>query len=431
MNKLSTIIVKNAPYLLCILTTLLWSLFKLSTGSLLEGPALSLAQLTGLWGIALLSWDLVLSARFNFIDRNIGGLDKAYKYHKYVGIFAFVFMLAHPLMLILHSFPSWNIISYYIIPSQVWSYNWGMIALWAFTILIVLTIFVKLPYHIWIVTHRLMNIPFVAVAIHVLTVRAEATSYLPLRVWMILLVVVGIGALVYKQLLYDRLGSRFHYFVKEIITTDDVSELHLVPKNKKMFFEPGQFIFINIENSHLPEEDHPFSISSSPKDETLRLSIKHLGDYTQKLEYVKPGDEVEVHGPYGQLSKEYFRDRKDFAMIAGGIGVAPFLSLIRSDKERGKKDIDLFYCTSDRQEALYDKELKRLDKKLPNFDYHPHFSEEKGRISAEIINKECPNLRNRLIFLCGPRPMIMSLAKQFIDMGIPRRNIIFENFAFK
>ena len=78
-----------------------------------------------------------------------------------------------------------------------------------------------------------------------------------------------------------------------------------------------------------------------------------------------------------------------------------------------------------------DKELKKLDKKLPNFDYHPHFSEEKGRISAEIINKECPNLRNRLIFLCGPRPMIMSLAKQFIDMGIPRRNIIFENFAFK
>ena len=430
-QKIVATLVRMAPFILCVVTTFLWLLYKFSMGSFLEKPALSFAQLTGLWGIALLSWDLVLAARFNFIDDAIGGLDQAYKQHKYTGIFAFVFMLSHPLMLIIHAFPNWHTITYYILPSDVATYNWGLFALWVFTLLIILTLFVKLPYHIWIITHRLMNLPFLAVAIHVLTVRADAAYYFPIRIWMILLVVIGIVSLIYKQILYDRWVSKYTYKVKEIIKKDDVSELYLVPKDKRMHFQPGQFIFIEIHNSNLPKEDHPFSISSSPNDETIRLSIKHLGDYTSKLELVKPGDDVEVHGPYGQLNKEYFRDRKDFVMVAGGIGVAPFLSLINSDKERGKKDIDLFYCTSDMKEALYDKELKELDKKLPNFDYHSHCSKEKGRISAEAIQKECPNLKKRLIFLCGPTPMIRSLTQQFLDMGIPRRNIIFENFAFK
>ena len=152
-------------YFSLIVTTILFGVAKVEFASLSPSLWQMGAQLTGLLGLALLSWSFVLSIRHPILERLFGGLDRVYKIHHIVGGVAFLMVLNHPLLLIINSLPM-NSLKLYLVPGTMIDYNAGIFALYLLLLLIVLTLFVDLPYYLWKQTHEWMGVVIMLGAVH-------------------------------------------------------------------------------------------------------------------------------------------------------------------------------------------------------------------------------------------------------------------------
>ena len=102
----------------------------------------------------------------------------------------------------------------------------------------------------------------------------------------------------------------------------------LRPIGRSVEFVPGQFAMVYLEAKD-GWHRHPFTISSAPHEDVLRVTVKALGDYTSRLqELIEPGMPAVIGGPHGRFSHAKGTDRQ--VWIAGGVGVAPFLSWLRA-----------------------------------------------------------------------------------------------------
>ncbi|KKR31494.1 MAG: hypothetical protein UT63_C0068G0004 [Candidatus Gottesmanbacteria bacterium GW2011_GWC2_39_8] len=419
-------------YLIYISVILTLDLFLLSKEGLffLSNRVLTAAQLTALVGTTLMSVSFFLASRFKILDYLFSGLDKAYRYHQKISALSFIFILNHFIFLIINRIPhgNWKIL---IFPSMDISYTTGILAFWSMTILIILTLFIDLPYHLWKKTHEYFGLVILFSMIHAMTISSDITRYMPLRYFMLSLIGLGIFSFVYRRFLYNLIGPHYKYRIVKLKTYGPVTEIVLIPLGKKMLFIPGQFAYLSIFHEKLTKEDHPFSIASAPFEVELRFSIKNDGDYTSKLSDLREGVTVSVWGPYGNFG-ERFLSKKNAVFVAGGIGISPFLSMAKSETaKQSEKNISIFYSVKNSSEAVYDNELKTLSWSHPNIRYKPNISEINGRLTAEQIKETVTEIGKYLIFLCGPPLMMMSLEKQFLSLGVKKHNIIFEDFSMK
>ena len=427
MKKIGWIIVFASLFL----TVNLWVISKVEIGVITDQPLKSLGQITGLLGAVLISIEYLLAARVKFIEHWFGGLDRVYRAHRYIGGAGFALIVYHPLFLAIHALPNMKMVSNLFIPSTIWSYTYGILALYTLFALMFITIYVKLPYRFWKMTHVFMGIPLAFMVLHMWFISSDTSNSMPLRIWMLGLAFFACGAYIYKRFLYTRFGPRFEYEVVSVSCHNGITDVSMKPLDERMHHDAGQFAFIAFENKWLTKEKHPFTIASSPDDEYLRFAIKSLGDFTSLLEVIRVGDKVHVYGPYGEFGEKAIETKRDQIWIAGGIGVTPFLSLARYlNKKGGTGAITLFYCTKNEEEAMYLDELKQSESggniKIINF-----CSETSGRLNVDAIIRVTGDPKNKLILLCGPGAMTSSLAEAFnTQKKVPRRNILFEEFSF-
>ncbi len=409
-------------------TLILWLMAKSDLSLITRFPVSSLTQLAGLFAAVLVGLNLLLAARLKYFENLFGGLDKVYKQHKLTGKVAFYLMLVHPTLLLFGSAGLWQNIKIYFLNISYMPYNYGKLALFGFTLLIVLTLYSKLSYHIWLFTHRFMVVPLVFLALHVATIPSDVSVFLPLRIWILGVLSIGLIMYIYKVLLYKQFGPRFKYEINKVTLRGAIAELELSPVGKTLNFEPGQFAFAVFSSKAVTTEEHPFSISSSPESPNIRLSIKRSGDFTSTLTGLTKGEFVFLYGPYGQFGKRALSSSKEVVMIAGGIGVTPFLSIANyANTKKITSKFRLFYSYKNDSESQYKEELA----KLLGGSLFAHNSDRNGHLTAEIIKQKIGDLSNKLILLCGPRTMMKSLTAQLLAAGVTRQNIIFEDFDLK
>ena len=194
---------------------------------------------------------------------------------------------------------------------------------------------------------------------------------------------------------------------------------------------PGQFIFISFFQKGLSKEEHPFSISSSKYEDEIKITIKVLGDYTQQLlNTLEPGAIAKIEGPFGSFSYENYSNKNQI-WIAGGVGVTPFMSFVKSINPESGYNIKLFYCVKKEDEAIYLNLLKQYVQSFNNLlQLIPFYSEEKGHINIEHIYQVIPNLNEYDFYICAPPRMIQSLRQEFISAGITNEHIHSEEFNF-
>jgi len=163
----------------------------------------------------------------------------------------------------------------------------------------------------------------------------------------------------------------------------------------------------------------------------LRLTIKASGNFTRELfARLKDGTEAVIEGAYGMFN--YKTGGPKQIWIAGGIGLTPFLSFVRDLDGNLQHNIDLYYTVRHPEEAIFVDELEAAAARNPNLKLHIRYSAKEGSLTIEDILKNADgSIGGYEVYLCGPLPMIQAFEKKFMELGLPKNNIHYEEFNFR
>ncbi len=131
-------------------------------------------------------------------------------------------------------------------------------------------------------------------------------------------------------------------------------------------FAPGQFAWLRLQRSTRAEE-HPFTIASSAAlGDTVEFTIRHhAGGFTAAVAHLEPGRAVWVDGPYGAFTADDAHSTTGVVMIAGGVGVTPMMSMLRTAADRGdERRFHLVLVVARREDVLFRDELADLERFL-------------------------------------------------------------------
>jgi predicted ferric reductase len=397
---------------------------------------LALGQGSGLVGMAMASVSVVLSARVRGLEGFFGGLDGMYRTHHRVGLAAFGGLLLHPVALALRFVPAdWGRAVAFLLPGHArWAVDLGVYALWAMILLLVLTLTAWLPYDTWKHSHKGLALVLLGGAVHMWFVEGTrgmsvaVVEHGGLRGYMTGLVGLGLAAAVYKTVVLP-LWPTPRYTVSDVERlNDDVVEVTLTPQDEPLDFVPGQFVFVTFYGAGLTRESHPYTPCGPADAETLTITVKALGDYTRRLyERLDTGVEAVLEGPYGRFDYRDGGTRQIW--IAGGVGVAPFLSWSRNMARSGEAacDVDFYYCVHDRGDAVYREEFEAIGRALPGLNVALVCSMEEGHLHADDVG----DVAGADVFMCGPKRLTTDLRRQFRRRGVPDRRIHYEDFEFR
>jgi len=156
---------------------------------------------------------------------------------------------------------------------------------------------------------------------------------------------------------------------------------------------------------------------------------------------LKPGDEVEIAGPFG----EFFAEDSDHEMIfiGGGAGMAPMRSHIFDQLKRldSKRKISFWYGARNCRELFYIEDFDQLQQEHDNFDWYVALSDpqpednwdgDTGFIHEVLYNRylgKHPNPEDCEYYLCGPPPMLKAVLKMLDSLGVDPENIRFDDFG--
>jgi len=355
--------------------------------------------------------------------------------HAVVGSVAFLFMLAHPIFLVLKYIPqNTYLAAIYLLPGSHWSINFGV---WAFLLTIILmsiTLFIKkMKYHHRKVSHTFFSLAFLFVAIHVFLIKWElARIYFPwYHVYAIWVLAVGLTSYLYT--LRKKLFQNQKFFVCEVVWLhhyDTATECVFLPRGRKIQYNAGQFAFVQFENTNITKESHPFSFASyNPKDNKFKMIIKHSWDYTKTLYHLKIGNTAIIEWPYGKFVLD-LKHKKNI-WIAWGIGITPFMSMASKLHFYEDMSSDLYYLVRDEKELLWLGQLENLANITPGLRVIPWISSQQWRLSLSNIKDLSWNLDEYVYYLCWPDAMKISFTEELQKQGISKEHIYTEWYNFK
>ena len=239
---------------------------------------------------------------------------------------------------------------------------------------------------------------------------------------------VGLGFYAYRELLARFFVSLHDYQVEGVHEIEEgLVEVVLKPLGRPVDFTPGQFALVYLEAKD-GWHRHPFTIASSPHEDVVRFTVKALGDYTSRLlQLIEPGMPGVIGGPHGR-----FNHRKGTARqvwIAGGVGVAPFLSWLRALDGRLDHRVDFFYSAAG--EAAFAEEILAIAARHDSLHAHLVDTRAEGRLTVPRVLAAAGPTRGLSVFMCGPGPMLRSFQSELRLAGVPMRHIHREHFDWR
>ena len=409
-----------------------------------------LLQCTGVLGIGVMALALVLAVRPVVFEPWLGGLDKMYRLHKWLGITALALSVAHWLLAVLPG----HLVGLGWLRRQAYSASplhtelpaleWlqqalrgqrgmaVMVGEWAFylAVLMMLLALVRyFPYRYFFKVHRLLAAAFLALAWHAVVLMRVDYWVSVLGPPLALLMVAGSIAAVRVLLRRVAAGRKAVGEITRITHHEALQtmELTVAIKGRWAGHQAGQFAFVTF---HTTEGAHPFTIASPwTGDGNIGFRVKALGDYTSTLAHrLQVGSVVQVEGPYGQFTFEGTRPRQIW--VAGGIGITPFIARMQAlALAPDGKTIDLFHATKV-HDAHAIGQLER-DAQAAGVRLHVLWDERDGLLDAQRIAAGVPQWREADVWFCGPAAFGQALRRDLLALGLPADQFHLELFEMR
>lgn len=436
-----TLVVRGVLWVVVYLAAVVTPLFFMLVGDSPPGRGVwtDVSLALGFVGLAMLGMQFAVTARFGPVDAPYG-LDAVLQYHRQISFVMFGFILAHPVILFIQNPALLRLLN----PIEAsWMARWGVLSVVAMIILMAASIWrrqLRLRYEVWRVTHGLLAVVVVASAL----VHIERSGYYVSGPWRrgawIVMSLVLMGLLLWVRIIKPWTLLRRPYTVTSVREVAPATwAVTVTPDGHDgLRFVPGQFAWLMVDRSPFAVREHPFSFSSSAEQAgSYEFTIKELGDFTRTVGQIEPGTRAYLDGPFGAFSSER-QQGPGYVMIAGGVGIAPMISMLRTLADQGdRRPVTLLYGSPSWDQVIYQDELERLGGSLDLTVVHvldvPHegWVGESGMITGDVIGRHLPERFERYrFFVCGPNKMMDSVEKALSDRQVPAEHVNLERFDF-
>jgi ferredoxin-NADP reductase len=207
-------------------------------------------------------------------------------------------------------------------------------------------------------------------------------------------------------------------------------------------FQAGQFFNFTLLN---PGDTDPegntraLSIASAPHERNLMVAMRlRTTAFKRTLNSLPLGTELLLQGPYGSMILSR-NTTWPAVLLAGGIGITPFRSLIRDAAESlSPRKILLFYSVRVPEEAAFLEELREMEHRKMRYKFVCTVTQPKksrmdwrgqiGRISIELLSKWIPDLSLPLYCIAGPPGMVTGVRQMLIGARVAEEDIRSEEF---
>ena len=389
----------------------------------------NVSVLLGFLGLALAGLQLIPIAKLNWLADALD-MDKVYSTHHLISILAIVLVLLHPIILL--------------ITSKVFRAGFALNSGWiglAGLILIGLTSGLRkrlnLGYVPWLGLHNLLTAIILVFGLwHMF--RVNYYMEIPLVRWVWIVEIIAMALIIlYIRVIHPFMVGRKPFKVESVeAEPNGVYSLNLLPDGHAgVPFKAGQIAWISTGKSPWVLSRNPFSYAGSDvaPGGRVRFAIKELGDFTSTIKNLKPGDRVYVDGPYGYFHLHMEDMMEGFVLLAGGIGVAPVMSIMNTLADTNdKRPVYVFYGDYNEDTALYQDEFAAAAEKInlkyftvlekPLHEGYPY----PGYITSDLMTSVLPeNYKDLFYFVCGPAPMLRAMERNFVKLDIAKSHVHF------
>ncbi|MCG7587711.1 ferric reductase-like transmembrane domain-containing protein [Photobacterium sp. OFAV2-7] len=405
-----------------------------------------LTMLSGLIGLGYMSLAVLIAVRFDWVERQLNGLDKGYALHKRLGIGATVALVLHWFFV---QSAKWLVQAGQLVRPErgrpeIEGVNWhhiaseiGEIAFYVFLLFSIISLVQAISYKRFKFTHKIGGLLVIAGVIHTALLLDWNSQSIMMNVAIAGISVAGVWCSLLS--LTGKIGAS-NKSPGEVVSVERFnndgesnSVIRLgIKLDSSIEYQEGQFAYLNFHDGEAP---HPFSILNyNEKTQLIEFGIKDLGDYThQMVNQLTVGSKVTVEGGYGCFQ---IPEQATQVWIGAGIGIVPFISRLywlarKANQEHVQyKKIHLFYCVNSRKEAFFEKEILSILMSLDFIELEVLDADKGEFLSAEMI-LYITNSKEFDVSFCGPAAFGEILSTGLAAEGLGRERFHSEIFKMR
>lgn len=379
---------------------------------------------------------ILLIARISWIE-NVLGHDRLVTWHRKAMPFALYFISLHVLLVIL----GYAGLDQMRIGSETWTmittYPWMLPATLGFALLLIAGISSyriyrnSISYETWWIIHLYTYLGVALSFMHQILTGAMFISHPLARYYWIALYSMVVVAILYWRILIPLIRSIRHQLRVEKVVSEGPGVVSIYITGGDIYSlnaQGGQFFSWRFLQKELWFQSHPYSLSASPTDDSLRITVKALGDSSSTLANLVPGTRVFVEGPYGIFKASSARRGRQIVLIGGGVGITPLRAIMEEFPSNTK--IDILYRASSESELVLRKELDEIASKVGAKVHYLVGSRSTHTMSYEYLKEILPNFQDAEVFVCGPEGLVSAVKAATKRAGIPKNRFHDEAFAF-
>jgi predicted ferric reductase len=411
----------------------LWATSAAATGAA-AGTLAEIGRLCGLLGALLVLVELLLLARLPVLER-AAGFERLLAWHRWNGRVCVTLLVAHASLIIVayaradgRSIPGQVARLIEEFPGVITALA-GLLLLLGVVITSAVLVRRRLRYETWYFLHLYA---YLAVALAFSHQLATGTAFVgrPLaRTYWTALYAGTLAAIVAFRILLPVARSLRHRLRVERVVAEAPGVVSIEVggvRLERLGARAGQFFTWRFLTRKRWWEAHPFSLSAAPDGRRLRITVKGVGDHTERLAALPAGTRVIAEGPFGAFTAAA-RRRRGVAMIAGGIGITPVRALL----EEMTGDVAVVYRAVRPDDLVLRAELEELARRRgAALHYVVGDHREVELLSPDHLRRLVPDIAARDVYVCGPPAMTEATRASLARSGVPRRQIVTERFAF-
>lgn len=210
-------------------------------------------------------------------------------------------------------------------------------------------------------------------------------------------------------------------FVESRKESEDVYSF-LFEREKDLTWKAGQYGLFSITHKTIKNPTKPFSLAAAPAENIVKITTRigeSPSDFKKALLELKPGMKMKMSGPVGSF---YLQDNSPSLLIAGGIGITPFRSILKqleTDGSKEEKQRTLLYLDSNNSHIYKDE----LDKIANHTSLNVAYLDSRDELHQEIEKFNALYKNNGKYFIAGPKSMVDSISSYLQNNNISKRNI--------